>query len=135
VGEIEDSAVTVAVVLILGRGIGIIELTLVLVMKVVVELLEAETLLVGQLNSEESVPVTNFVETTEFELGGSETAGTGNDPVEFIVLGDEALIDIGCVIQGRSWLDLPGTTCDIVCEHVVLVFIGPTEAGDLGNGS
>jgi hypothetical protein len=76
-----------------------------------------------------------FVGTTEFELSGSETAGTGNGPVEFIVLSDKALMDIGCVIQGRSGLGLPGTTCDMVCEHVVLVFIGLVEAGDVGNSS
>jgi hypothetical protein len=140
VGEIEESAVTVAVILTLGRGFGVIEPTLALLMKVLFELLEVGTLLVGQLNSEEPVPATAVVGTTAFELGGSETAGASNDPA---VLDDEVLVrppegrlmDIGCVIQGRSWLGSLGTMCDMVCEHVVLVFIRPAEAGDVGNGS
>jgi hypothetical protein len=130
----EEVAMAVGVVLVSGGGIGDDVPTLALEGDVVVELPGVMAVRVGQLNSEREDTGTTGVEGPEFEIGKLEN------------------VDVGKVSDPRG---LPGTICDIVCEHVVLVLIALvgmpgmasvsvvivpfalrfTEAMEVGNGS
>jgi hypothetical protein len=144
-------AVVVDVVPVSGGGIDAVVPTVVLERKAAVELLEVMAVCVGQLNSEVSDPGIMEVGSPEFETGRSEIVCVGrmSDTVgspdvilkEEVFLrpsdgrptSPEGVVQGNLGTQGSLRVGLPGTICDIVCEHVVLAFIESVGLPDVAS--
>ena len=124
----EEPAVAVVVLLVPGRGTDAVVSAPVLGRVLIGELLDMMLVCIGQLNSEEP-----GLGTTGAGGTGLETDKVGDSvALKDVISNDETVFNPpdGVIqgnfgTQGNRRLELPGTTWDIVCEHVVLVIIRP----------